>query len=220
MRVLNAVLAVLACSSGCHEPARLGRPVVVRALDEEGAPLSALAVEVDGLPAVRTDTQGRAQLSLAAQGPARARVTVRCPEGSREPSPRHVARVVEGGAARLELAFVCRPAQRVIAVVVRAPGAVGSVLRADGEPIGTVAEDGTLHATVLRPPDSELQLMLDTGTLPVGPAKALREHRVADHDELLVFDQPPPPPAHRAPRSPPKRVGRVGSDDSPFGGRR
>ncbi|HEY6876898.1 MAG TPA: hypothetical protein VI299_02720, partial [Polyangiales bacterium] len=78
------------------------------------------SVEIDGRPALKTRDDGKAHLSLAAEGPPRARVAIKCPEGSREPNPRHVARASEGATAQLELSFVCRPALRLIAVVVRA----------------------------------------------------------------------------------------------------
>jgi hypothetical protein len=213
VRLLIALLLLAACSSQS-----VGRAVLVQTRDEEGQPLAGLGVEIDGVPATRTDGEGRARISLGGNGPPRARIAVSCPEGSRESNPRHVARHVDGATARLELSFVCRPAQRMLAIVVRAEGGAGSVLRADGEPLGTVAADGTLHATVWRAPDSELQLMLDTGALTVRPKNPLREHRVADRDEVIVFDQPLQ--AHPTKVSSPKRAGRMREVNRGFGGRR
>jgi hypothetical protein len=215
MRLLSAALVLLsaACSA---QP--VGRALVVLARDEEGRPLPGLSVELDGLPATRTGAEGKARISLGREGPPRARIALSCPAGSREPNPRHVARQVEGATARLELSFVCRPLQRMLAVVVRAEGGAGSVLRADGEAIGTVAADGTLHATVWRAADSELQLMLDTGALAVRPRNPLREHRFADRDELLVFDQPLQVQATKV--SPPRRAGKMSGPTGGVGGRR
>lgn len=215
MRILISLALVLAA---CANGGRVGRALVLRACDELGAPLRGLVVEIDGLPATKTDVEGRARISLSADGPARARISVGCPGGSREASPRHVARAIEGGSARLELTFVCRPALRKLAVVLRAEGGAGMTLRADGEPLGTVGTDGTLHATVWRAPDSELQLMLDTGVAAVRPRNPLREHRIADRDELLVIDQPllavQARPLH------PKRAGKTRPQPDAFGGRR
>jgi hypothetical protein len=42
---------------------------------------------------------------------------------------------------------------------------------------------------VVRAPDSEVRLLLDTGDLPLFPANPVRELRVADRDELVIFDQ-------------------------------
>jgi hypothetical protein len=215
VRLLSVALFLLVAA--CAPPS-LGRALVVLVRDEEGQPLPGLSVEIDGLPATRTDAAGSARISLGGDGPARARIAVSCAEGSRESNPRLVARHVDGASARLELRFVCRPALRMLAVVVRADGGAGSVLRADGEPIGTVAADGTLHATVWRAPDSELQLMLDTGALAVRPRNPLREHRVADRDELFVFDQPLQARVTKV--SSPRRVGKISDPIGAFGGRR
>jgi hypothetical protein len=217
MRLL--VLLLLAVCSAQS----VGRALVVQTRDEAGHALAGLGIEIDGVPATRTDAEGKARISLGGEGPPRARIAVTCPEGSRESNPRHVARHVDGATARLELSFVCRPAQRMLAIVVRAEGGAGSVLRADGEPVGTVAADGTLHAAVWRAPDSELQLMLDTGALTVRPRNPLREHRVADRDEVIVFDQPlqvHPTQVHSTKVSAPKRAGRMAEGNGVFGGRR
>ncbi|HEX5655707.1 MAG TPA: hypothetical protein VFX59_00865 [Polyangiales bacterium] len=213
MRVLIATLLLASCSAQS-----MGRALLVQARDEDGRALAGLVVEIDGMPATRTDAEGKARISLGSEGPARARIAVSCPEGSRESNPRHVARHVEGTSARLELSFVCRPAQRMLAIVVRAEGGAGSVLRADGEPLGTVAADGTLITTVWRAPESELQLMLDTTAVSVRPRNPLREHRVADRDEVIVFDQPLQAPATKS--GSPKRVGRMTDTTKGFGGRR
>lgn len=214
MRLLSALALGLACA--CNAP--VGRALTVVAHDERGLALPRLAVEIDGVPVTRTDRDGRARISLGTEGQARARIAVGCPEGSRESSPRYVARQAEGASARIELSFVCRPALRTLAVVVRAVGGAGSVLRVDGEPLGTVASDGTLHAVVQRAPDTELQLMLDTGTLSVRPRNPLREFRLADRDELLVFDQPLLALPTKV--SSPKRAGRIATQTGGFGGRR
>jgi hypothetical protein len=66
----------------------------------------------------------------------------------------------------------------------------GLALSANGEPLGAVGEDGTLHATLQRAPDSELRLMLDTSTSPqLIPRNPVRELKVMDRDEIVVFDQ-------------------------------
>jgi hypothetical protein len=217
MRLL--ILLTLWCTGCSHSS--LGRALIVKASDERGAPLAGLTVEIDGMPATKTDAAGNARISLGSQGPSRARIAIACPEGSRESNPRHVARTAQGATARLELRFVCKPLLRLLAVVVRAEGGAGAVLRADGEPIGTVAEDGTLHACVWRAPDSELQLVLDTDALAVKPRNPLREHRMGDRDELLVFDQPLLARDHPKQRGrSPKRAGRMSDDREVFGGRR
>ncbi|MEY4511671.1 MAG: hypothetical protein RLZZ450_3793 [Pseudomonadota bacterium] len=167
----------------------LARVLAVSVTDDEGHPLAGRAVEIDGVVATSTARDGVARVSLSPAGSPRARVVVSCPAGSREVAPRHVPRLMKGSTARLELSFRCRPSLRELVVVVRAPGGEGLWLRADGEPVGRVAADGTLHAKVARAPDSELRLLLDTGDLPLFPPNPVRELRVADRDELVIFDQ-------------------------------
>ncbi|HEY6880985.1 MAG TPA: hypothetical protein VI299_23330, partial [Polyangiales bacterium] len=131
MRLVSAVACALWVAASSCAPRGPGRAVLVSVSDEEGRPLAGLRVEVDGLAALKTEGDGKARISLAAEGPPRARITITCPEGSREPNPRYVARAGEGATARLELSFVCRPSLRLVAVVVRAEGGAGSVLRVD-----------------------------------------------------------------------------------------
>jgi hypothetical protein len=189
---VHAFAFAMACMlAGCvplTEPT--ARVLSVRVVDDDGSPLAGRAVEIDGLAATKTGPEGVAHISLSPGGSPRARVAVSCPAGSREVPPRHVPRVVTGGTARLELSFRCRPLRRELVVVVRAPGGEGLWLRADGEPLGRVAADGTLHVRLARAPDSEVRLLLDTGDLPLSPQNPVRELRVADRDELVVFDQP------------------------------
>lgn len=187
---LLAWLALGAAGSACTHDVPTARVVRIQVTDDDARPLAGVPIELDGISATKTGTDGSARISLAPTGPARARIGVACPTGSREVAPRHVLRALAGDAARLELTFLCRPALRTLAVVLRAPGGAGLWLRADGEPLGRVAADGTLHATLERAPESELRLLLDTGDRPVSPRNPVHQVRVADRDELVVFDQP------------------------------
>ncbi|MDB4987211.1 MAG: hypothetical protein JWN04_2389 [Myxococcaceae bacterium] len=184
--LLSAASTWLACSPFDSMPPRTVRVLVA---DDEGHALSGIAVELDGMSATRTAADGTARISLSAHGPARARIGVSCDHEHRAAAPRHVPRASAGGTAKLDLSFVCRPRLRKLAVVVRAPGAQGLWLRADGEPVGRIESDGTLHATVMRAPDSELRLTIDTAELPLTPRHPTRAVHVPDHDELIVFDQ-------------------------------
>jgi hypothetical protein len=189
---LYAVLAVIfgACVvSACTPAASPSRSLFVLVTDDDARPLPHVGIEIDGIAATRTGRDGSVRISLASEGGARARILARCPAGTREAEPRHVARSVSGAPAALQLTFVCLPALRNVVVVVRAPGAEGLWLRADGLPVGRVAPDGTLHAIVSRAPESDLTLVLDTGTLPVVPRNPALALRVGDRDELVVFDQ-------------------------------
>lgn len=186
----SLLLALLALLSACSSAVPVARSIRVHVQDDEGRALAAVSVEIDGLASIKTGPDGFARISLAPDGPPRARIGVSCPAGHRELPPRHIPRAVTGGCAKLELSFSCRPLQRKLTVVVHAPGAQGLWVRADGEPLGRIEADGTLHAMVSREPETELRLMIDTGVRPLLPRNPTHELRVADRDELVVFEQP------------------------------
>lgn len=180
---------VFAALAACE--ASVGGPRMVRVIvrDDRGAVLAGVPVEVEGIAATSTASDGTARVSLAAEGAPRVRVGVSCPTQFRPVEPRHVARNRFSNASFVDLTFTCRPSERTLVVVARVPGGQGLALRADGEPIGRIAADGTLHALLSRAPDSELRLMLDTEERAVSPRNPARELRVADRDELIVFEE-------------------------------
>lgn len=182
----GALFAWMACTSEPPSP----RVVRVTIYDDGARSLAGVAIEIDGVTATKSGADGSANISLAPRGPGRARIRVGCPASMRPAEPRYVPRVAKGSTAKLELAFVCRPKLRKLLVVARAPGAEGLTLRADGEPVGQVGADGTLHALIERAPGSDVRLLLDTGERQLSPVRPTRELHVGDHDEIFVFDQP------------------------------
>lgn len=186
MRTVVLLLAVtlLAC--------RVGSPretlhIDVAVTDDSGDPLAEVPVSVDDSITKRSDSNGKASLTVSAALDRRVRIRALCPEAYRSSEPRTVS--VSGG-VRLELRFQCRPKLRTLAVVVNAPHAEGLLMRADGEPIGKIGADGTLHAVLKRPPEAELRLMLDTSSAPLlRPQNPVEDVLVPDRDEIVVFDQ-------------------------------
>lgn len=204
--VILASLTLLTGGGCSRSRAEEPRLILVRAQDDHGAAIVGAAVDVEGIATVRTGDDGTARVSLSARGSPRARVGVTCPTAYRPLDPRHVVRQPTAGSTPLELSFICRPKLRTVVVVARAAGGAGLVLRADGAPLGTLGSDDTLHAVLRRPPDSDLRLVLDTGERPLIPRQPTRELRIADRDEVVVFDQPlqrVKPVAARRPKSPP-----------------
>jgi hypothetical protein len=201
-------MAGLACTMACFQPREQATLLVVRVEDDQGVPQRAVSVELDGVPSATTGDAGTASITLQTYAN-RIQIAAHCPEGYNSPDPRSVPLSRSGRQPPLELRFVCRPAMRTLLLVVRAPQAAGLSVLADGESLGTVNADGTLHAVLRRPPEAVIRLMLDTSALPRAvPANPVREIRVADRDEILVFDQSLAiaPPARRAPsprRAPP-----------------
>jgi hypothetical protein len=173
--------------------------------DDQGVPLPDAPIEIEGVVSARSGHQGHVSVTLEANAP-RARFSAVCPQGYRAPEPRSVPLSPRGRQPLLELRFVCRPQLRSLLVVVRAPQAAGMVVRADGESIGSVGAEGTLHAVLEREPGSDVRLMLDTSAAPrLLPQNPIREIKVADSDELVVFDQAlseAPVPRKTKPREP------------------
>jgi hypothetical protein len=188
MRAL-ILLVGLCLLSGC----RVGSPretlrIDVQVSDDRGDPLAEVPVLVDEAHAKATDAQGKVSLTVSAALDRRLRIRADCPEAYRPSEPRTVT---TAGSALLELRFQCRPRLRTLAVVIHAPDGAGLTARADGEPIGKVAADGTLHAVLKRPPEAELRLTLDTSTAPLlRPQSPIQDVLVPDRDEIVVFDQP------------------------------
>lgn len=180
------VLLILA-SCGVEQapvPARLDVVVV----DDSKASLANVAVSVNGHAAGKTSHDGTITLHAVPPHGGHVRVAVECPDGHRAASAR--ALTISAG-QQLNLAFECRPTLRTLAVVVNAPQAEGLTVLADGEAIGRVAKDGTLHAVLKRAPESELRLLIDTATAPLlHPQNPIEDLLVPDHDDIVVFNQP------------------------------
>ena len=173
--------------------------ILVRVSDDQGAAQASVPVDLDGVQSATTDEEGRDTLTFVARAN-RVQLAVQCPTSFQSPEPRSVPFARQGRQPPLELTFVCRPLTRTLLLVVRAPEAVGMPVLADGESLGTVTAEGTLHAVLQRPPEAVLRLMLDTSRAPrLVPQDPVREVRVADRDEIVVLDQAltVPPPVRR-----------------------
>jgi hypothetical protein len=182
-------LCVLLLGAACAEPVQEPRiELQVSVQDDSGGALAAVPVAIDGVQVATSDARGQARAVVHAAEAGKVRVSAQCPSSYRSAD----ARVVSLGAraSALTLALVCKPVERKLAVVVRAPGAEGAWVRADGEPLGRLDSEGTLHALVKRAPDSTLRLTIDTSEAPrLWPQHPVRELRVADRDDIVVFDQ-------------------------------
>lgn len=162
---------------GCA-PAPGSGPLELSLVDDRGEPLAEAAFLVDGKPVARSDAHGGARLA-AHQLRDDSQLGAACPEAYRPAPP---VRLASGRARPPRLQFVCRPRLRMLAVVAFAPGAQGAPLRADGQVLGRVAADGTLHAVLRRPPGAALTLTLEATP---GLIQAVR---VRDRDEIVLLD--------------------------------
>jgi len=185
--LLGWLLSLAACAAS-RAPQEAHFQLTVQ--DDQGEPQANVPVVIDGAQVASTDAHGEASVIFQANAN-RARLAVMCPAGFLSPEPRSVPLARTGRQPPLELQLTCRPEQRSLLLVVRAPQAIGLPVLADGEVIGHVAEDGTLHAILRRAPGSELRVTLDTSAKPqLLPQHPVREISVGDRDELIVFDQP------------------------------
>ena len=207
MRTL--VVLLIAVVVGCTQD-RAPREafISVDVTDDQGHFMPNISILVDETPAATTDKKGHARAIVQAETSGRVRVQAKCPDDYRSAEARSVVLSRQGGRGTpLTLRMTCAPLRRTLAVVVRAPGAEGLTLRADGAPVAHVAADGTAHVVLQREPDSTLRLSLDTSDAPkLSPQFPVRELHVADRDEIVIFDQPlvaQVKPVRRVTRKPP-----------------
>ncbi len=187
LKIVWLLMALLA--AGCFGRQETAVRLLVRVSDDQGAAQASVPVELDGVQTATTDKEGRATLTFVVRAN-RVQLAVQCPGGFQSPEPRSVPLARQGRQPPLELTFVCRPLTRTLLLIVRAPEAAGMPVLADGESLGTVTAEGTFHAVLQRPPEAVLRLMLDTSGAPrFVPQNPVRELRVADRDEIVVFDQ-------------------------------
>lgn len=179
------VWTLAACSSSELRDVRIH----VSVSDDQGNAQAGAPIEIDGIALAATDATGTSSITLEARA-SRARIAVRCAQGFHSPEPRSVPLSRHGRQPPLELTFVCRPTLRSLLLVVRAPLGEGLPVLADGQRVGTVGADGTLHAVLKRAPDQDLRLSLDTSGSPgLAPQHPAREVTVGSQDEIVVFDQ-------------------------------
>jgi hypothetical protein len=206
LKSLFILLVAFAAACG-HESDGFAVGLEMHIEDDLAAPLGNVDVLVDGVQVATSDAAGAARATVHAGGPGRTSVAVKCPEGYRSPPPRSLPLGENQGSFRGVMR--CRPEKRRMVVAVRAPLAEGTWVRADGKPLGQIQPDGTLHAELARPPDSDVRLTIDTSVKPdLLPASPGRDVHVADSDEIIVFDQvftrKPKQVRRERPKEPPK----------------
>ena len=213
------ILLIAACLSatGCAPPGARSHPVRIQVESDPGVALSGVAVRCDGQVVQHTDSAGRALAPAPDQGEGRIELSVDCPPGHRQALARSVR--AQHDSLRT-LVFQCPPEQRRVAVVMRLPGAEGLPVWVDGQLIGTVAADGTVHVLQKRSPGGRLRIQVDTGDdARLQPAMFARTFYVRDRDALFLVDQrfdtvrPRSSRRRRAPRGapmpPPRRPSRL-----------
>lgn len=190
MQIARVWLLLISSSLACvqAEP-RSGLQIEVTVHEDQGPPMVGIPISVNGSSGRTTGAEGKVLVDLQLDSP-RVRLEAACPAGFHSPEPRSLPVGKTEALQRLQVQFACRPTKRSLLLVVRAPQVAGTQVLVDGEPIGAVGDDGTLHAVIRRVQGSDVRFSLDTSSFPnLLPQYPTRAIHVADQDELVVFDQ-------------------------------
>lgn len=169
--------------------------VSVRVESDPGVPLAGASVESAGKALASTDPQGLAKLALRGARGERVALTVRCPEGHRQPRElvSVILRAAEPNTPPPEYAVRCPPAMRSLVISVRAKNAVGVPVKRLGKELARTDEQGAAHVLLKVEPGEDLTLSLDTSApehQALKPRSPTLKLTMPDHDDVTLFDQP------------------------------
>lgn len=188
-------LPMLLWSCAAREPAESIYEVVFSAVDDRGAPVSEVAVLLDGSELGSTGTDGRLAATLRGRDGESAVLGAKCPPGhatAELPQRFRFARTRSLGDSpeALEIGVLCARSERLAVLLVRTPRRAGIPIVVDGRSAGFTNEHGLDHVRLDLAPGASLQVTLDTHALPgLVPANPSRMFTIGEEDSLLVFDQ-------------------------------
>jgi hypothetical protein len=217
MRLVKVALFAWLWLVACETPAAKTYPMTIQVRDEDLSPLSEVRISVNGGMIGVTDERGLLQARLTGQEGDLLSISARCPAGYRNSSEtrnvilRSFDHLNAGPAARgPELDWRCLPAERLAALVVRAPGQSGLPVVIHGKEVTRTRPDGVAHALLKMAPGSSLRVALDTSNRPqLRPRSPVRAFQVEDQDAIFIFDQEftaQRRPARRKPLEPKRNV--------------
>lgn len=194
---MNAKLSsacLLGIVLGCSPVEAPRYAVAVRVESDPGQAVAGANVVGAGKTLAKTDASGLAALSLTGALGAQIALSVRCPEGFRQPSEpvSVILRPAEPNTPAPEYRVMCPPSLRSLVVSVRAPNAVGVPLRHLGKELARTDAQGAAHALLKVTPGEGLNLVLDTSApehhalRPKSPSFKLT---MPDRDDVVLFDQ-------------------------------
>jgi len=223
---LPALLVALIAAGGCYEPALAGEfQVIISGRSDRGDALAGVEIWGEGAHLGATNASGGLAVTIAAIEGTQFSLQAVCPRGYRSPD-RPTALLLRGYRSLsnrrepLEVRFLCRPAIRAAAVVVRAGGQADLPVRWHGREVARTDPHGVAHVLLELPPNSTFTVGLDASARPrLEPQNALFTFTIGDQDDIFTVDQPfvekPEPPRARrkkpAPPPPPKRPIRLDS---------
>jgi hypothetical protein len=201
-RALTVVAAALIAA--CSTPAPETSSYVVTFTARADEPLAGVEIGVVGGPSLGTTAaDGTLRVDLTGAENTAVPLRVTCPAGYRTlAAPELILRRFTGldpaAAERgLEVSIACPPSQRMAALVIKT-GRPGLPVIAQGREVARTDARGYAHAVVAVPPETTVQVVLDTrGDPRLQPASPMSIVSIKDADEIVVIDRPfevPPPP--------------------------
>ena len=199
MKAFGIGLVALGCWSGCSPVASATATsfaVELRAVEQDGAPLSGVSFTLDRNAVGTTDAEGRLIRQVHGKEGSTIKVSAECPvdfETPEQPQPLHLTRtraVTTSAAQPLTLEVRCQKRLSDIVVIVRAERGQQLPVLLDGKPVATTDDDGVAHVLLRRPrTDKSVQLGIDTTSRPrLRPVSPSRSYELHHRDAVVVFE--------------------------------
>jgi hypothetical protein len=196
---LPVLLLALIAAGGCYEPALAGEfQVVISSHSDRGDALAGVEIWGEGALLGTTNASGGLAVTISAIEGTPFSLQAVCPRGYRSPD-RPTALLLRGyrslsSPARAEplgVEFLCRPAIRAAAVVIRAGGQADLPVQWHGREVARTDPHGVAHLLLQVAPNSTFTVGLDTSARPrLEPQSALFTFTIGDQDDIFMVDQP------------------------------
>jgi hypothetical protein len=189
--VALAAIALLAACKPPPPPAPV--TVFVRVLDESKEPVSNAEIASQSQVISTTNTDGRAQLTVAGREGATYLVDVRCPTGYRSPeAPLEIRHLDNGSAAPPEYVTRCNRLRHKLVVIVNATGAGGSLpVLYLGKPLTRTDADGRARVVLEGDALERIDLQLDTSDpmfAKIHPQSPTGSFEIPTRDDQTTFE--------------------------------
>jgi len=195
-----AFALLVGLASGCgDQPSRHSFPMEAHARDDSGRPVARLRLHVDGKPVGHTGADGKLETVLRGRDGDRLRVRAEPPPTHRLLGAQEVHVVLQratalgGGRAQSQVVRIpirLAPRQRRYAILVLTDGHANLPIRVDERPVGQTDAWGVTQLLHEGPPGGSIAVVIDTGLRPnLRPSNPTRVFGLADHDDILLFQQ-------------------------------
>jgi hypothetical protein len=196
LHLLVLGLAALGVACGQEGPRRVEQTLVFKVLDDRGKAVSGSRIRIGTSDLGASDASGELSAKLTGPDGGTLPMNVECPEGfsaARAPELIHfrqTRRLVRDGDSARKISITCPRRERRVAVVVRAPGGKNLPVMVDGVERANTGSGQLAHLSLSGPPGKTVRLLMEpdahSGLLPARAEKVLR---IAEHDEIVLFEQ-------------------------------